>query len=604
MYDSLLYFGIVTIASLITPDYNFFFKMITIDSLFNAIHFFKMYINKNLTESQIITKTNDLYKGSLLDRYIYYISIYLLYKSACIFFWLFDSFLLYYLGIVTIIPSIINIVLESKLFQIIREKKELLVKIIISKIFAIVIKLYSKMYLEKEIKIKYKEILLLFKDYKETISYFCDVVKNLLIIIVLSYVKDYSTKLYYGVIKYIYNYKTGNLLESYNCEGAKGYLIYIIDNRKWGELMKPNAYKAILHLYQINNDKSEILKKIITNFNFSIIKMVTIWTVASLLNNIYLIQIISLAMLIYKIFIKKISGDNLGEIIMILFSGLLSYFYNNFLVVSVFSQFGSKILFNKITLIMIKTLYKSIKKKIYKIFMRNKELAISYIVTVLYSLCLKMINIDDVYLVIALNLLANILMSIEIKKQMIFGILITTAQFSNYEIFHIIFNSFVLYLITGLLDITNIMMTQDYLRLYIDNLLIKIKLILLATINNLKRLYKKYLLIRISFRNKLKSFLKLSFYRKDKNQKLIFELMDKEKFPSVTIDSFEDSVSPSNEECRSISGSLSIDDEIFTQSDEAFINGISVNENESIETYKVIKKIKDDNYCVDHNYFE
>ena len=75
MFDVILYPMIVLITSFLSLQYNFLLKMITMDSLFNAIHFLQTYINNNLSESQIIVRSGTLYNGSLLDRYIYYIGI-------------------------------------------------------------------------------------------------------------------------------------------------------------------------------------------------------------------------------------------------------------------------------------------------------------------------------------------------------------------------------------------------------------------------------------------------------------------------------------------------------------------------------------------------
>ena len=119
---------------MIATGYNFFLKMITLDSLFNAIHFLGTYGNKNLSDSQIVLKSNSLYTGSLLDRYIYYSIIFSLYKIICMFLWRSESFILYFMGIMTIVPYIMNGILNSKIFNVIKEKKELLIKIVISEL--------------------------------------------------------------------------------------------------------------------------------------------------------------------------------------------------------------------------------------------------------------------------------------------------------------------------------------------------------------------------------------------------------------------------------------------------------------------------------------
>ena len=74
MLESILYFSIATMASFI--PYNLLIKMFTLDSLFNAIYFIITFLNKNLTESQIIDNANNLYSNTILDRYIYYSSNY------------------------------------------------------------------------------------------------------------------------------------------------------------------------------------------------------------------------------------------------------------------------------------------------------------------------------------------------------------------------------------------------------------------------------------------------------------------------------------------------------------------------------------------------
>jgi hypothetical protein len=328
--------------------------------------------------------------------------------------------------------------------------------------------------------------------------------------------------------------------------------------------------------------------------------MLTIWTIASLINSVYVVPLISLAMLLYKRYIKKINRENKEEMILITVAGVISYFYNNYLVISILTQFGPKLLFNKITFIMIKTVYKSVRQKIYKIFIRNKDLAISYLITILYAIALKTINIHDNYLIIGLNIIANILMSVEIKKQIIFGILLCSVQLSNFEVVHIIFNSLILYLMTGLIDISNIVTTQDYLRTYIDSVFSQIKLLTWLTIHNIRLIYEKYLLLRSLFREKLKKCVLLIFSdKKERNKKIIFELMDKDKFPSITVNSFKSNIYSSFRD-----DSVSIDDDIFMQPEDAFIQGISIDDNENNGSYKVTKKKNSDSFSIHDNYFD
>ena len=131
---------------------GYFFEMIAIDSVFTAINFVYTYLNTDLTDQQIVSKSGALYNGSLTDRYIYYFLVYCIHNTICTFFWTPEISILYYLGIISIFPYFLNKIFASKLFRIIRSKKELMVKLIIAKLLSMIIKFYSKVYLKKKIK--------------------------------------------------------------------------------------------------------------------------------------------------------------------------------------------------------------------------------------------------------------------------------------------------------------------------------------------------------------------------------------------------------------------------------------------------------------------
>ena len=606
MFDFVIYFITGILTSLILYNYNLLFTQITLDSLFSAIHFIKTFFNNNLTESQIVITSNLLYKGTLLDRYIYYSIIYLLYKSLCIFFWISDSNILYYIGLLTIIPNIFNKILSSKLFHILRNKKELLVKVIIAKIFTMVIKTYSKLYLERDTNIKYSELLLLLDDYKNTINYFLTVLKNALIIIGLSYAKHYSTSLYYGIIKYVYNYKTGDLIASYNIGSAKQYLIDILENRKWHNLTKPNTYKAMLYLYQMNNDKSDYLRKLVNECNLSLVKMFTVWTIASLFEFIYLIPLISLCFILYK------KTDRFFENLFVMVIGLVvGYIFPSYMMVSAVCQYGTNILFNKVTYIAIKVLVKVIKNKVCEIIKNNRDLLILYIITISYTIVLKHLLLKEGYIFLGLNLMANVLMSTEIKKQLVFNIIIISSHISNYNILHVIFNSITLYIITGIIDKSDMYTYQDIIKILIENFTLVVIIIWNFVLNIFRTIHKHYYIFKKYIRCKLNIVYyfkyindKINPYHtidtKNKNKNVVFDLMDTCKISSV---SFFDSNIMEDDSVNKpqFDESVSIDDEVFNQTDDMFINGICVEDN----CQYTIEKINNVNtYAIVNDYFK
>ncbi len=608
MLDFVIYIISGTLTSLMLYNYNLLLTQLTLDSIFSAIHFIKTFVNNNLTASQIVTTSNSLYNGTLLDRYIYYVIIYLLYKSLCMFFWISDSYILCYIGLITIIPNIFNKILLSKLFHIIRNIKELLIKIIIAKIFAMIIKLYSKLYLDKDTNVKYSELLLLLNDYKNTINYFLTVLKNSLIIIGLSYVKHYSASLYYVIIKYVYNYKTGELITSYNIDSAKQYLIDIIENRKWYNLTKPNTYKAMLYLYQMNNDKSDYLRKFVNEFNLSLVKMFTVWTIASLFDCIYVIPLLSFGFILYK------KNNYVSQHLFVLLIGsLIGYFFPSYVLISAICQYGTNILFNKITYVMVKVLVKIVKNIIYEIIKNNKDLLILYIITISYTIILKHLSLKEGYIFLGLNLIANVLISVEIKKQLIFNIIIVSSHISDYNILHVVFNSIVLYIITGFSSKLNMYTYQDIIKIIIDNFTLICVIIWNFILSVFTIIYEHYYSLKKYIRDKFKNIIynsictndsinikKNNKYNKNNknnknNKKLIFDLMDTDKFPSVSF-SESDMMNKKLLNKIPIGESVEIDDEIFNQNDDMFIDGISIEDNcqytiekiNNINTYTVV----------------
>lgn len=556
MFETILHFAIVMLAGTISLDYNFLFKMITLDSLFSAVHFMHRFVDNNLTESQIITESNSLYNGTILDRYIYYGMLYVIYKIFYCFFWINESFLFYYIGLFTIVPVIINKILQSRFFELIRQRKEIFVKTIIAKTFTSMIKFSSRVYLNKEVDLKYTEIMVVLKDYMDTINYFLTVLKSFLIILGLAYVKNYAPSMYYGAIKYIYNYKTGDLITSYNYDSAKLFIMDIIDNKKWYELTKANTFKAILYLYQMNTEKSDIFGKLVNDFNFALVKMFSIWTIASIVSNIYIVPILALGLLLYNRFIRKSTNDFLiGEICLILLSSVVGHFYKSYFMVSFISQFGPKILFNSLIYIIIGILFNSIKELGAFILINNKTTTLSFIIVTAYIMLLKLFNTDN-YILIGTNIMANILMGIETKKQIIFSIILISTFLSNFTFTHVLFNSTILYLIFGLFNFWGDTYTiQDLLKSLLDFLKSQIDLAYIQFCN-----------------------IKIKMCKRHHKKNLVFDILDTNKYPSISQlgQQIERKEQVHVYDNYSMGDSVSVDDPVFDQPSDMFINEISI----------------------------
>jgi hypothetical protein len=424
---------------------GYFFEMIAIDSVFTAINFVYTYLNTDLTDQQIVTKSGALYNGSLTDRYIYYFLVYCAYNTICTFFWTPGVPILYYLGIISIFPYFLNKIFASKLFRIIRSKKELMVKLIIAKLLSMIIKFYSKVYLQKKIKnFKYTELIYLLSDYKETTGYFYDILRNFAIILALSYVKKYSTKLYYDVIKYIYNYKTGQLLESFNEDNAKEHLITIIDKKQWHEFKKPNTYNAILRVYQESVSEIDIFKVLNDEINFILGKIFCIWTLASLFGSIYFVPILSLFLILYKFRTDK---KGLKDIIVISSILPLCTVYDGYFLISFLCQCLPKIIFNKVSYKLSKEIKKSTSINIQTINIYDRDIFIPSVSFVTYMTIVKLCELQSIIMLFNTFLSIGVNINRDRRREILYAIIICTTYLSNFAIIHVIFNTFIVFLI-------------------------------------------------------------------------------------------------------------------------------------------------------------
>ena len=562
-------------------NYDIFFKMVTYDSLFSAIYNIKNLINQNLTESQIIQKSYTLYEASLLDRFLYYVVCQLAYTLIKRFFWMNNIKIIYYGLLLSIVPPIINKILNSKLVQALKKRKEEYIKNVIAKIMSYLTTVYAKIYLDRDISVKYTEFLYILKDYKETLEYALEIVKNCVVILTLAYVKKYSIKMYYTIIKYIYNYKTGEFLETYNNNTAKKYLINIIDNKKWAELKKPNTCKAIIYLYQNNYEETDLIKKILNSFNFTLIKMFAVWTFSSLVENIYIIPIISFFVTICRKYLNKINYDQaLQELSIEVFSGILSLWYPNYILISVVCHYGSIVLYNKGSLTLIKMLIENIKLLCNHIFQNNEEWLLSYFVTILYLITLKFLEIRNMYLIIVLNILTISIMSVDLQKQIIFGLLLLSTYFSNYNFLHVLHNFIILFFFTGILDKYTFLNIKHQTTTIVKNNL-KIDTII-ANYDLIKKFVNEIIQTIKNLLIKIYIFLKKRKSKEEHRRQLVFDLMDTDKFPSMI----------SNLNKQNLDDSVSLDDDIFNKPDDAFINEISIDDNNDDSEYKIIQTIK------------
>ena len=447
-YDYLLYIIVALISCFFSADYNLLIKMITIDGLFSAVNFFKTFINRSLTNSQVLDESNSLYDGSTLDRYIYYGIQFIMYKILCYSLWQHNISILYYLIHFSIIPPLFNKILKDSLFERIRRKKEELVKLVISKQFASLIRFFSNMYLDKDIVIKHRELLPLLDNYKDTVNYFFEVIKNAAIIMIISYVKNYSPKFYYRVSKYAYGYKTGDKLVNYNTETAKKMLLDIINNKKYDQLLKPNVYQAIFYLYQVNEERTDFFRKIMINFNYNIAKIFMIWTLSSFCKFAPTAPIISVFLIAYRDNDSDASSlydvQNIYKFVILLLSAIYGYLTNAYFMTSLMCQFGYSLIFNRVVESTLTYTIKKTNKLGMYFYDQNMAYTPQIIASYLYVIVFRtMMGFDsNILTLMQISHLIHIMMTnYDIKNCIISITMILSRQMSNFNIIHLLFNS-------------------------------------------------------------------------------------------------------------------------------------------------------------------
>lgn len=431
IWNNVVYFVTTTIASYMICDQNLLISLISIDSLLSATKF--------MTETLTFTKkqgndTNSFFTSSIIDRYILYGLIYVFYNTFMIFWWLDDLFIMKLLLMHT--PLIIDYAL-LKYFLMINTTRLTLTKKIIAKMVAKIIKYFSKIYLDKIVSIKHDEILPLIIDYEKVIDYILNILKNMLIIMLLNYIKSYSSTLYFS-IKKIYHYKTSEILNSFvSKDHSRELLINIINTRNWKELLKPNTFKAIMHVYQMSQNNITV-SDIIIHINLNMTKFFTLWTIGSFVNINAIIPLISILILLvryigYNCFSRKnIIVNFIILVVSMIFPGDMMY-------ISFMCAFGADLFLNSFTKITSYVVYKKIVKKLKMV---NIYYLYEWVIIFLYMIIYKndgimLLGIKNGFTAISIHCI----------------VLYTSTYISGFNIYHIMFNTIVLFICDKLCDV-------------------------------------------------------------------------------------------------------------------------------------------------------
>ena len=488
-YIKFIYYIILTfLVKLLIPETNLLIGMITLDGLYSSLHAITAYINsenRDMSESHIINM-EPLYTSSLLDRYIYYGSQYSIYKLLSWFFWVPDNTIMNLLNcgmIFTIIPPLLNIILKTKLFNKVREKKEEIIKTMVSKQLANIIQFSSSTYLDKDIIIDYHELIPLFNNYGNTMIYVQYMIKNTLITLALNYVKIYSKSIYYKMIKYAYVYKTGREIKSFSSITAKKTLNDMVNKKQWTDLLNTNIYNAILYLFQENINNVDIFKKLRIILRNKITKMTAVYTIASFLNSPVLIPILSIGLYMCADDNREFTRKNIIKYMIYCVMIPYSFYAESYLLTNVICHFGYGMITNKIARSMAIHAYDRTKDTLLVVYEKNKKYNKFIMLSLMHIIISKQTSKSSVLLVID-----------DVSKSKLYGILFFVGFISKMNYIHLLCSTGMVYIGWGYRD-----QIGDELGKYM--IIIKNKIL----INSKVKYYIKHInILQSSFKNYIK----------------------------------------------------------------------------------------------------
>jgi hypothetical protein len=479
------------------------------------------------------------------------------------------------------------------MFKKVKRKKEKVIKIIVSKQIVSLIKLSSKTYLKKNIDVNYEQILPLLDNYKITVEYYNYVLKNTIIILLMSYSKKYATSFYYKLAKTFFAYKTGEVLQSFNENSAKLELSRIIEGRQWDKLLKPDVYKAMLHLYEINDDKSSLLKILFSGFNKKMCKVFTVWTISSFLSNSLIAPSLSLGMLIYRKENRNFSTIMMYKVGILILAGLIGITTESYFLSSIISQFGNIILINKFTKSIAKYCMEELNKRYISLIFNNSQFNKMFMITYVHMIMLSFIgtnNFTDSFITFIYISVSN--SNQYMRNSIIYGWLLASGFISNFNIIHITHNIALLYVLMGTLDINGF---RDCIET-IKNLITEIY----ATLNKIYKIIVTKVAFNIGY----------VINKERQMDKLIkrFPIMNTEMYPSVSDNRTMHNVKKKREldklidkditdEIKNINneiiinkidkkmGLMPVNDAIFNLNKNDFLDAISVDSIQQLDVY-------------------
>ncbi len=417
---------------------------VTIDSVFSAINFIKLFILDDLSHEDLLSNLNKLYKVGVIDRYIYYISLQVIYLIVSYLIWNISLTFLYWSLIVTTSPYIFNSICKkylSETIEYVEIEKRRFFKIIICKQVAIVINTLSYVCIDRDPQISFSELLYLLDDYDNIVNNFVTFLKNFFIVSIIHYARKKSRSIYGKMISYFYTYQTGNVLESIDYSTAKRRFTDVIVNKRWSKLLDDDILQSIIYMYSLQEDSQINLGIYLIKFNYMLIKMFTIWTIGAFFDNVAIVPILSLFFTIYKKPIKLYFERE--QIYKYLFKGialLVGLLTRNYFLISLICEFGYILTINKI----MSTVFQYFSDRfirLYNVLTHYNNYNLFLIGVFLYIEVLKFVkNYVNLYIQhYLINYIFLIVNTDDRYKSLIYSSIVFLGYLSEYNEFHLLY---------------------------------------------------------------------------------------------------------------------------------------------------------------------
>ena len=485
MHIILLLFLLVTLLfHFVTYGLIMFTCLITCDGVFSAINFLYMYIKNGVSKTDAVKNTSLLYSMSCIDRYIWYMLCALLYQTICGILWIGNMKILLACGILLNLPPIqnfltydpkkdvnsidddnkektmteyIHMVTRPFFGQITKIKKMIVIELLSKQLSAIVNSIAKNVLGKKKKIISHRDIRKLFDNYTDMMDNVVIIIKNILFVLVITYLKTKSNY-YYAIAKRIYNFKAESSINTMTRHEVNDMLDNICEKKQWSLLLEPDFIQVIIHMYfdEEFKNKDNIFAQHITNIQYSMLKFFAVWTISSFLVYPVIGPLIFYLMYYYKwrqnktytkITAMKLTSISLGFVV--------SFFVKSFPIVCFVSEFAYYLVFNNITFQLYKLLTRKGKQLVVKY---NNISPIDEVLLVLNTICGASLyflvdpstNIHVVFTFASL-LSATLLLHLQSDMRKITSLVLVLliGVFSAYNIFHVVLNMHHYYLITN-----------------------------------------------------------------------------------------------------------------------------------------------------------